>query len=46
MDWWLIYRDEAQMRELAAEIAPPELARTDVHTDPFGNVVYLTLTRV
>ena len=45
MDWWLIYRDEAQMQDLCAEIAPAELAACDIETDPFGNVVYLSLTR-
>lgn len=45
MDWWLIYRDEAEMRGLAEEIDPAELASSQLEMDPFGNVVYLTLTR-
>ena len=45
MDWWLIYRSEDQMRELAQEIDPTQIASAQIETDPFGNVVYLTITR-
>lgn len=45
MDWWLIYRDEAQMQDLASEIPADQIASTTLETDPFGNVVYLTITR-
>ncbi len=45
MDWWLIYRDEAEMRTLADEIDPALIADSTLELDPFGNVVYLTLTR-
>ena len=45
MDWWLIYRDEAQMQDLCAEISPSELVACEIECDPFGNVVYLSLTR-
>lgn len=45
MDWWLIYRDEAQMLDLTSEIPSGELASSQLELDPFGNVVYLTLTR-
>lgn len=45
MDWWLIYRAEDEMKALAAEIDPAGIAASSLETDPFGNVVYLTLTR-
>lgn len=45
MDWWLIYRDEDEMQDVAEEIDPAQIASRNVELDPFGNVVYLTLTR-
>jgi SAM-dependent methyltransferase len=45
MDWWLIYRDDAQMAGLASGISPEHVAQRTLERDPFGNVVYLTLTR-
>ncbi len=45
MDWWLIYRDDAEMAALALAVPQEELASAVLERDPFGNVVYLTLTR-
>ena len=45
MDWWLVYRDEPQMRALTAEIAPSELAEVKLFRDSVDNVIYLSLTR-
>jgi SAM-dependent methyltransferase len=45
MDWWLIYRDEHEMRAVADEVDPSQVASSAIELDPFGNVVYLTLTK-
>ena len=45
MDWWLVYRDDAQMRGLADDIDGAQIAGAELFHDPFGNVVYLRLTR-
>ncbi len=45
MDWWLIYRDDAQMAALAQAVPQEDLASAVLERDPFGNVVYLSLTR-
>jgi SAM-dependent methyltransferase len=45
MDWWLVYRDEAQMEDLAGAVPNAAEARSSVLRDAEGNVVYLELTR-
>jgi extracellular factor (EF) 3-hydroxypalmitic acid methyl ester biosynthesis protein len=45
MDWWLVYRDEEQMRGLTAEIDPSQIASLSMRRDSVGNVIYLTLER-
>jgi extracellular factor (EF) 3-hydroxypalmitic acid methyl ester biosynthesis protein len=45
MDWWLIYRDDEEMRALCADIDGHQVAGVDLFHDPFGNVAYLRLTR-
>lgn len=45
MDWWLVYRDENQMRALTAEIDPAQLADVRLFRDSVDNVIYLMLTR-
>ena len=45
MDWWLVYRDEAEMEGLTREIAPKELARVNMFRDSVGHVIYLELER-
>jgi extracellular factor (EF) 3-hydroxypalmitic acid methyl ester biosynthesis protein len=45
MDWWLIYRDEADMQTLTQEIDPRQLASTRMFRDSEQNVIYLELTR-
>jgi hypothetical protein len=45
MDWWLVYRDEAQMRDLAAEIDPAQVSHMNLFRDSVGHVIYLELER-
>ena len=45
MDWWLVYRDDAEMRGLCGDIDAGLLAGVDLFHDPFGNVAYLRLIR-
>jgi hypothetical protein len=45
MDWWLVYRDEAQVQAFVAEIDPSEIAFQQMFRDSERNVIYLVLTR-
>jgi extracellular factor (EF) 3-hydroxypalmitic acid methyl ester biosynthesis protein len=45
MDWWLVYRDEAQVQAFTAEIAPEQIASQEMFRDSEQNVIYLVLTR-
>ncbi len=45
MDWWLVYRDEAEMRALSAEIDPAQIASVNMFRDSVGHVIYLELER-
>jgi hypothetical protein len=45
MAWRLIYRDEAEMREIAAAGPGGEIARQRIYRDSAGNVVYLEIER-
>jgi extracellular factor (EF) 3-hydroxypalmitic acid methyl ester biosynthesis protein len=45
MAWNLIYRDEAEMREVAAELPADRVAAQRMFRDPGGNVVYLDVER-
>jgi extracellular factor (EF) 3-hydroxypalmitic acid methyl ester biosynthesis protein len=45
MAWNLIYRDEAGMREVAAELPADRVASQRMFRDPGGNVVYLEVER-
>ena len=45
MDWWLIYRDEAQVQAFTRDIDPRQLAGTRMFRDSQQNVIYLELTR-
>ncbi|HEX8821950.1 MAG TPA: class I SAM-dependent methyltransferase [Archangium sp.] len=45
MDWWLIYRDDNQVRAFASEIDPSELAKVEMFRDSTQNVIYMALTR-
>ena len=45
MAWRLIYRDEAEMAEIAAAVPGGEVARQRTFRDRGGNVVYLEIER-
>lgn len=45
MDWWLIYRDEAEMMSLADALPADEIARKRVFTEHEDNVVFLEVVR-
>jgi SAM-dependent methyltransferase len=45
MDWWLIYRDEDDMRRMLGEVSMDRLAGVRLFRDSIDNVIYLELTR-
>jgi extracellular factor (EF) 3-hydroxypalmitic acid methyl ester biosynthesis protein len=45
MDWWLIYRNEADMFRLAENIDAARIASQKTWRDALGNIVYLELQR-
>jgi extracellular factor (EF) 3-hydroxypalmitic acid methyl ester biosynthesis protein len=45
MDWWLIYRSEAQVLEFANEIPPAEIFQQRLYRDRLKNVIYFELVR-
>ncbi|NMO22280.1 class I SAM-dependent methyltransferase [Pyxidicoccus fallax] len=45
MDWWLIYREEDDMRALLGEVPMDQLASLRLYRDSQDNVIYLELTR-
>lgn len=45
MDWHLIYRDEAAMRDLARSLPTGQIAQTGISFDETRNIVYLTVTK-
>jgi extracellular factor (EF) 3-hydroxypalmitic acid methyl ester biosynthesis protein len=45
MDWWLVYREEAQVQAFTAEIPPEQIASQHMFRDSERNVIYLQLTR-
>jgi hypothetical protein len=45
MDWWLIYRDEAEMMSLADSLPEELVARKRVFTEHEDNIVFLEVVR-
>jgi len=45
MDWYLIYRDEAQVFGFMAELDMNFVENYDIYTDPSGNVLYLKVNK-
>jgi extracellular factor (EF) 3-hydroxypalmitic acid methyl ester biosynthesis protein len=45
VDWWLVYRDDGQMEQLADAVTGAAVYRRSVFHDDDGNIVYLELTR-
>lgn len=45
MDWHLIYRDDQDMLNLAAGVAPGDLAAIEQFHDPFDNITFLRITK-
>jgi len=45
MDWWMIYRDEAELEGVAATIDPAAIADLRLYREPGGNVVFLEIVK-
>ncbi len=45
MDWNLIYRDEDDMKAIAATLPEQQVAEARVHRDTQGNIVHLSVSR-
>ncbi len=45
MDWWLVYRDEAQMQGMLRGIDPKEIASQQMFRDSENCVIYMVITR-
>lgn len=45
MDWYLIYRDEAQVFAFMSELDMNEVQSYDIYSDPSGNVLYLKVNK-
>jgi len=45
MDWHLIYRDDQDMLNLAAGVAPGDLAAMEQFHDPFDNITFLRMIK-
>jgi extracellular factor (EF) 3-hydroxypalmitic acid methyl ester biosynthesis protein len=45
MDWYLIYRNESEMRELASDVPKNEIATLELSSDDTGNIIYLAARR-
>jgi SAM-dependent methyltransferase len=45
MDWWLVYRNEAQMEALIAEIPREQLDSVRLFRDSQQNVIYMSILR-
>ena len=45
MDWWLIYRDEVQVRALFSTLPASEIADIQVEFDPGRNICFLAATK-
>jgi hypothetical protein len=45
MDWWLVYRDDAEMTRLTSAIPEREVAEARLFREPHGNITVLEVTR-
>lgn len=45
MDWNLLYRNEWEMMELAANLPPEQIAERRSYRDPHGNIAFLEITK-
>ena len=45
MDWWLIYRDEEQVRKLFSAIPPTQIASMKVEFDPGRNICFVVASK-
>ncbi len=45
MDWYLIYRDEAEVFDFMSELNMDEVDSYDIYSDPSGNVLYLKVNK-
>ena len=45
MDWWLLYRTDAEMTRLLVAIPESEIADARLFRDRHGNITFLEVTR-
>lgn len=45
MDWWLIYRNDDEVRQFASLIEPTEVASVRTFLDPYGSIIFLDIKR-
>lgn len=45
MDWWLIYRDEMQMRALFNSLPKDACGEVQTFTDPLQNIIFATVEK-
>ncbi len=45
MDWYLIYRNEAQVFDFMSELDMTKVESYDIYSDPSGNVLYLKVNK-
>ena len=46
MDWWLIYRNEQEMRDLFKEIPQGKCSPVETFTDPLNNIIFAMVTKI
>ena len=46
MDWWLIYRDESEVRKLFSAIPPAQIASMKVEFDPGRNICFVVAQKI
>jgi len=44
LGWWLVYRDDAGMRDLVATIPLTDIAEQMIYTESEGHIVFLEVT--
>ncbi|MGD8192132.1 class I SAM-dependent methyltransferase [Brevibacillus ginsengisoli] len=45
-DWWLVYRDEAAMKDLLTDIPQGKIGTVKLYRDPTKSILFLEVTRI